>query len=296
MSARRAGSLRFDHGAQYFTVRDARFREWVDRWQERGIVAPWTGRIVALGDGGAHPAGEDTRRHVGVPGMNAPVKDLANDLSVETGIIIENLERVNSRWVPVDDSGRKHGPFDQLVLALAPEQAVPLLESRSPDLTRLASSVRSSPCWAVMASFEERLPLDFDGAFIHDCEELAWVARNSSKPGREPVETWVLHATPAWSASRLEASRDEVARELLEGFFRRVELRPRAPDVRLAHRWKLARVESPLQVGFGRDPGASLGICGDWLAGCRVEGAFLSGLGLARDLIRSGPEPEGELS
>ena len=48
MSTRRAGPLRFDHGAQYFTVRDTRFAAAVERWRAAGIVAAWEGRIVSL--------------------------------------------------------------------------------------------------------------------------------------------------------------------------------------------------------------------------------------------------------
>ena len=48
MSTRRGGACRFDHGAQYFTVRDKRFADWVDAWRQHGLVVPWNGRIVVL--------------------------------------------------------------------------------------------------------------------------------------------------------------------------------------------------------------------------------------------------------
>jgi predicted NAD/FAD-dependent oxidoreductase len=52
---------------------------------------------------------------------------------------------------------------------------------------------------------------------------LAWVARDSSKPGRAPppgvAEAWVVHASPAWSNARgAGAPRGAVARELLSEF------------------------------------------------------------------------------
>jgi predicted NAD/FAD-dependent oxidoreductase len=52
MATRRAeDNLSFDHGAQYFTARDSRFKRYVDSWLHDAIVAPWTGRIVVLEEG-----------------------------------------------------------------------------------------------------------------------------------------------------------------------------------------------------------------------------------------------------
>ena len=41
MATRRMGESRLDHGAQFFTVRDARFVEAAGRWERAGWVAPW---------------------------------------------------------------------------------------------------------------------------------------------------------------------------------------------------------------------------------------------------------------
>ena len=52
MATRRtADGLRFDHGAQYFTARDDRFRRYVESWMHDGVVKPWRGRIVVLDQG-----------------------------------------------------------------------------------------------------------------------------------------------------------------------------------------------------------------------------------------------------
>src|SRR6187401_2312519 len=43
-----AGEVAFDHGAQYFTVRDQRFSELAAEWERDRIIAKWTGRIVSF--------------------------------------------------------------------------------------------------------------------------------------------------------------------------------------------------------------------------------------------------------
>ena len=49
-----------------------------------------------------------------------------------------------------------------------------------------------------------------------------------------------------------------------------------------AHRWRFACADPPLSVGALADPDHRLYVAGDWCAGNRVEGAFLSGLEAAR--------------
>ena len=61
-----SGELAFDHGAQYFTVRDRRFSELAAEWERDRVIAKWTGRIVAFDGEGWEDVAEGTeplRRH-----------------------------------------------------------------------------------------------------------------------------------------------------------------------------------------------------------------------------------------
>ncbi len=68
MSTRRAGPWRFDHGAQYFTVRDSRFARWVESWKKDGLVTPWKGVVAVLRDGSVTPKGATRIATSGYPG------------------------------------------------------------------------------------------------------------------------------------------------------------------------------------------------------------------------------------
>lgn len=78
MATRHEGELRFDHGAQYFTVRDDLFLRYLEPWQEEGLVEKWKGTIASISrPGDVKIKSPAVHRYVGVPGMNAIARHLA---------------------------------------------------------------------------------------------------------------------------------------------------------------------------------------------------------------------------
>jgi renalase len=112
-----------------------------------------------------------------------------------------------------------------------------------------------APCWAVLLGFDQPLEVPFDGAFVGS-GPLSWIARNNSKPGRPPAESWVLHAGPDWSTEYLEAERETVIADLLAAFESATGLANLNPPHRDAHRWRYALPPEPLTTGCLADPTA----------------------------------------
>lgn len=292
MSTRRSGRSHFDHGAQYFTVRDQRFDARVQMWREAGVVAPWQGRLTSLPKVFFSRTPSMIHRFVGVPGMSAVLRHFAEDLDMRFSTRVTGLSYEQDHWWidtadgPVDDF------FVATVVAVPAPQAVPLLAA-TPHLQTQVAEVEMDPTWAVMAAFEQRLDVAYDGAFV-DTSPLSWVARNNSKPGRPETDAWVLHATAEWSREHVNASPDQVTTQLLDAFGRAADLTlPNLKSVQ-AHRWLYARTSQPLNKPCLFEASMSLGVCGDWCPGARVEGAFLSGLAVADHLIDHLPMPNEE--
>jgi predicted NAD/FAD-dependent oxidoreductase len=277
-SVRRSDDLRFDHGAQYFTVSDERFAPSVEAWRRAGIVAKWDGRIVVIEDGQVRASPSQTR-YVGVPGMNAITKHLASSLEVTTQTRIAAMQRRSHQWLLRDDSGHDVGCFDTVIVALPAAQAADLLTGL-PEFAAQARACRFSPCWSVMAAFDRCPEVPFDAAFVHE-GPLSWIARNSSKPGRPQAECWVLHASPEWSAAHIEDAPEAVCRDVLAALQQIAGFAGARPIHTAAHRWRYALPAEPLSVGCLWDEEAQVAVCGDWCQGPRIEGAFLSGVAAA---------------
>jgi predicted NAD/FAD-dependent oxidoreductase len=173
--------------------------------------------------------------------------------------------------------------FDAIVLAIPAPQVPPILGSTAPKLTSLAANVNMLGCWALMCRFAKPLDMLFDGLFVNN-GILSWVACDSAKPGRAqyPQQTWVLHASAAWSESHIEDDVDEVAARMIAAF---VALGGSVPSAYTEHRWRYAECAQYLDCGYAYDDDAKIGLCGDWLNGGKVQGAWLSGRLLAKQLI-----------
>ena len=268
--AARGATLAFDHGAQYFTVRDPRFQSVVDGWLRDRIIGRWDGRIVSFDTEGWEDVATGTERYVGLPGMSALAKAMAEPLDVRYQQRVESLAPLLA-------------DFDHVILAVAADQAKPLV-AHLPDLSATLASVVTRPCWTVLAAFDERVPARFDAAFVHG-SPLGWIARNQSKPKREwKVDAWVLHATSSWSAAHVDDDPEVVGSFLMEAFHDLIPNGLPRAFYAAAHRWRYAVADPPLAVGAIRHPESRVTLCGDWCLGTRIEDAYLSGLTAASRL------------
>lgn len=275
MSTRRmsgpAGELRFDHGAQYFTVRDPDFAAQVKLLERNDDVARWPA------------AGDDA--WVGKPGMNHVIKALALGRNVHWSARVDHLRPVDAGWEIAGD-GFDPQRLDAVIVAVPAEQAAILLAPLDEVIATRAQETISEPCWTVMAAFAQRLPLVDD--VLRHRGDIGWAARDSAKSGREQSsDCWVIQASVSWSRQFLEAGADEVQAALLSAFAAEVHAaggHMPAPVAVAAHRWRYARTTASDGAPYwhGR---LRLGVCGDWLGGARVEAAWLSGHRLAGTIL-----------
>jgi predicted NAD/FAD-dependent oxidoreductase len=291
-NTREHGPYRFDHGAQFFTVRDPLVHSHLDTWIREGVVAEWTGSLVRIKGGTVEPA-SDAVRYVGVPGMIGLPTHLARDLKVRTDTRVGRLCRESPGWTLYAEDDSKLGSFEAVLVALPAPQAKDLL-AHAPGMQSQIQKVEMAPCWAGMYVFEEPLALEFEGAFLSG-EPLSWVARDSSKPDRPGVEAWVFHAGPEWTRENLSMDRDEAAKALLREFQSLFGVVPKVVFQR-AHRWAYALASDPARHGALFDGNLGIGACGDWCMGGRVEGALLSGMAMAHQVLaflKGGENHEG---
>ena len=284
MSSKRSDAGALDLGAQYFTARDRRFVDEVQQWQAHGWAAEWSPHLYNHKNGQLTPSPDEQTRWVGAPRMSAITRGMLGRLTVNFSCRITDLIHGEKHWHLLDSDECTHGPFSHVIVATPAPQAIALLAA-APKLATTVAGVKMDPTWAVALAFETPLDTPMEGCFVQD-SPLDWLARNRSKPGREDTpDTWVLHATSAWSKQNLDLPKEAVIEHLHGAFAELIHCTMPAPVFTLAHRWLYARPSSAHEWGALTDADLGLYACGDWCLSGRVEGAWLSGQEAARRLI-----------
>ena len=269
----------FDTGAQYFTVRDDRFRNWVDGWLEAGVAVRWS-------NGFATPDASEYRdghpRYRGRTGMRSIPDHLARKVNVRLKQAVTSA-RYEEGWLLETDGGER---FTAAVLLLTPPvpQSLALLDDAA-----LSSGVRQTleridydPCIALLVVLDGPSGVPAPGGLWPGGSAISWIADNGQKGiSQQPAVT--IHASSEFSDTHFGDADDEVARLLLE------EASPWLGSevvTCLVQRWPYSL---PVHLHdrrylFTTAPGP-VAFAGDAFAGPRVEGAVLSGLAAADALV-----------
>ena len=292
-----------DHGAQYFTARDPLFHAEVQRWIKADVARLWQ-PVLQVFDGNtftakANDEETDHLRYVGYPKNNAPGKWLAASLDVAFETTVTSIQKHANHW---QVSSKEHGlyadNFDMLILCIPAPQAAALMQNTASELKNLCNAVTMRPCFALMVQLSPMVDGQLDGLFINS-GLLSWAARDSSKPGRpqDPShqrETWVLHASSDWSKTHVDDDKASVTQQMLGEFMTIMQVANLSNDKQatpivvesvVLHRWLYADCDQYLTNVYAFDDEHKIGLCGDWLNGGKVQGAWLSGLMLANNLI-----------
>lgn len=268
VATRRADGLQFDHGAQHVTARDPGFAALLDDLVAAGAAAVWQD-------------GSGRQRIVGQPGMNALAKALAGGLDLRQAAEVTALHRGPGGW-QIDVGGTEHLAARVVITAPAPQAA--RLLGTGHDLAARLATVRFDPCLTLMAAIAA--PAAFVSRSAPD-EPLAWIAQDSSKPGRPAGEAiaWVAQAGAGFSHRHLGDDPDALVAAMLPLLCDRLGVSADRVRFAVAHRWRFARVTEPLGQPFLAAADGRLYLAGDWCLGPRVEAAWCSGTAAAEDLL-----------
>ncbi len=279
LATRRIDNWVFNHGCQFFTIRDPDFEAAV-----QNVCVPW--EIT-----------EEKDRYAGIPTMASVASHLATGLNIHQHAHVRSVARHQTGWALRFDQGEPQ-TFDALLIAIPAPQAAALLAGSHPHFEARLKNIHLSPCWAVMLGFEAPPPRSAletqfnvpswpDGiwsAIWSDGEgPITWGVRENARPhAPESPPAFTFHFSAAWSAKHLEDNpQDVIATVLAENW----SFGTHKPTHAAAHRWRFALVDKPLGEPCLWDEKTRLGLCGDWCIAPRLEAAFLSGRALAKSII-----------
>ena len=261
LAGRRIGEATFDHGAQFMTAREARFKTVVADWIQAGVAEEWYRSYP--GQPNSHP------RYRGVPTMTAVAKYLAININVMRGTRVESIsQHQGNRWLARLDNGEA---------VLAKKMLI-----TSPRLSR----IQYEACIAVMAVLDGPTAIEAPGAIALEHGPVSWISDNLQK-GVSKIPAITIHGSGDFSAQYFERDRMEIGQLLIDAA---------APLLGTSmvteyqvHGWRYSKPtvvdDAPCMLLSEATTLPPLALAGDAFAGPRFEGAVQSGWAAAKMLI-----------
>eukprot|EP01041_Mallomonas_annulata_P007482 gene7482-15319_t len=264
-------------------------------------------------------------RYVGYPTMSSITRHLLENPNIKKEYQFDAIFRKsdkNNKWIVY--KGNEEEMYDEFDWVVSTDRAAGHLDQIPSSIDNLINfrthirNIKTSPRIVLMVAFAQTLALPYDHIDVTGHAIISRLVRDSNKPGRERtdgMECWVVQSTPAIAERIISdvaargGDKMEVAaiaeKELLQALASLTkDMNCVLPDPIFArgHRWggafpipsrTLAEDLGPccLSISNGSafvDRNNNFGACGDYfIEHGSIEGATLSSVAMAREIIRS---------
>ena len=283
LAGRRIGDATFDHGAQFFTARESRFKAAVEGWIKAGVAEEWYSSYPGQPNG--HP------RYRGVPTMTAVAKFLATDIHVMRTTRVDSIGQQGNGWLAELDNGETVNAKAMLITSPVP-QTIELLAAGKitvpTDKQARLSRIQYESCIAVMAILDGPTAIESPGAIALEDGPIAWITDNLQK-GVSKIPAVTIHASDDFSAEHLNHDRMEIGQRLIDAAG--VYLGDAKVTEYQVHGWRYSKPtivdDAPCILLSETTDLPPLAVAGDAFAGPRFEGAVQSGWAAAKALMNT---------
>lgn len=223
---------------------------------------------------------------------------------------IQSLSKTASGWSLKTSSGHSLGPFDIVVGAFSQHCLTdPFLASGGEPCASMLGCLRrveSNQIIVMQVIFDIALSTDLVAAHVIGDPDLAFVSNNSQKPqqsgkvGTPGPQHWTLLSTAGFAEQEFNRNpkgyrRSAESRMLgaLAHFLGLRGLEEHRPRIQRINHWEdgLPMTTPPGSRGCLLDVQQQIGWCGDFCVAPCVEGAFLSGTAMAREIAAYWSDP-----
>ena len=283
LAGRRIGDATFDHGAQFFTARESRFKAAVEGWIQAGVAEEWYSSYPGQPNG--HP------RYRGVPTMTAVAKFLATDIHVMRTTRVDSIGQQGNGWLAELDNGETVNAKAMLITSPIPQtiDLPPAGKITVPtDKQARLSRIQYESCIAVMAILDGPTAIESPGAIALEDGPIAWITDNLQK-GVSKIPAVTIHASGDFSAEHLNHDRMEIGQRLIDAAG--VYLGDARVTEYQVHGWRYSKPtvvdDAPCILLSETTDLPPLAVAGDAFAGPRFEGAVQSGWAAAKALMNT---------
>ena len=287
MSTRKDLPFIFDHGAQFFEIKNTAFMNFVSELFTKKIIRPWNFKLAYFEKNNLKKIKilqNKDNFFVGVPNMDSIVKYLSKDQNVILETKIERTEKLKDKWYLYDQKKKTHGPYDWVILTLPAQQSLELITKKISFYSQI-KKIKMIGCFSLMIGMKKSLNLNYDAALIQN-NDIRWLAVNNSKPCRFGGQSLLINSSFQYTAKNVNSPRNKVMQHLLSAASNLISYELSNSIFIKLHKWRYVEAITSPDENYFIDHNEKIAVCGDWLINSRVEGAFLSANELSKEILK----------
>ena len=290
MSTRYADEFYFDNGAQFFTARNKRFKQFLAPHLSSGLVQEWQGKVVTFENGRKMTDRIWFEPHyVATPGMNYLCKKMAENVRINLNCDVAPLAKKNKQgWELFDKNGSGLGCYNWVISTAPPAQTRHLFDKFLP-CSSIVDHSKFLACYSLMFGFRKKWRHSWIAANILN-SPLEWIAVNSTKPGRNHnLTTLVVHSSNRWAEAHVDDDLEKTAYFLRNELQQILKFDISDPEYFSLHRWRYALLDrlnnDKIKNEYYYDTVLQLASVGDWCSRSRIEDTWLNSYDLALRIV-----------
>ena len=305
----------FDYALSSILVHDKTepiLQTYLDAWEHRGLMQRWQPEVAVITgpqnaverreDFGRYrlcfrPKAEALGRHLLDSTLPPVSADQADRTLIRSGTLVTAIDDGPDGRMFTTDEGETFGPFDEVILAVPPENVDRIVPGDEP----LSGGIRQRPVWTVMLTLADPIAAPGENIAYREHPMLCKAVNEASKPGRSSVPCWTVHASVEFTEANVDREPDEVAPEIVAAFLKSVAAESATVESAIAHRWRYglrpANDRETLRPILRAARNRGYLLAGDWTdwtgdvskgvpGWYGSENAFMSGLRAAGEVLR----------
>ncbi|SOE23602.1 hypothetical protein SAMN06298216_3987 [Spirosomataceae bacterium TFI 002] len=273
MATKRMEGSRADHGAQYFSARTEPFQQQVQQWLALDLLQTWKRNKA-----------DNYDRYFCKTGMSSLPKALLNDqIQLLANERATHWEKTSNCFITHTESGKTYSS-DYLICTAPAPQAIELLKASKVNELKALKEITYEPCFALLLTTKKAIDLPENASIDKPNKTFNWLMSNFNK-GFAAKPTYTLHTSHEFALEHFEKSVEELQELMLERLpeqFKGAEF----TEI-LVHKWRYGIAMKRINEKFLKSNNGVY-FAGDGFGIGNVEGAYLSGLAVAEDLVGRG--------
>ena len=264
----------FDHGLQYISPKNIKFKRFIKDLIKKKIVKNWPGKHVFL-----NINKKESKKHVkiiGNKGNNSISKYLLEDINCNLNSELIKIFNKDNVWELYFSDGTKK--FYKSLILTCPFPQLKKLSKKYIKHSFIRQKIKMNANITVML-VTKKTRSNISSYFFSD-QILGWAAyENSKKRFKSNFDLWTLQSTYKWAnkvINKNKTNKLDNTKKLINKFFELTNLKRNKIFHIQNHGWKYSSNSKPLSIKSYWNSSIRLGVCADWFVGPRLESGWLS--------------------